>query len=180
MRALEPATSRLLWLPVHVAVITGGWLALGNHWLPWLCLPLVSLLVGCSFAGLAFLAHETLHGAIVRQKQLRHAVGWLGFLPFVLSPRLWVAWHNRMHHGNANRPGVDPDAYPTLLEHRQSFLVRVSTDCFGIGRGGGGGGVGGVFVGGGFFQVGRSVRFSSRPAPIPAGRRDLSHPPALE
>src|SRR6185503_16507755 len=37
-------------------------------------------------------------------------------------------------HGNTNRPGVDPDAYPTLREHRQSFLVRVSTDCFGIGR----------------------------------------------
>jgi fatty acid desaturase len=135
VEAFEPATSRLLWLPVHFAVITSGWLALGNGWLPGVAWPLVSLLVGCSFAGLAFLAHETLHGAIVRQKQLRHAVGWLGFLPFTLSPRLWIAWHNRMHHGNANRPGVDPDAYPTLLEHRRSFLVRVSTDCFGIGRG---------------------------------------------
>jgi fatty acid desaturase len=133
--AFEPARSRLLWLPVHVAVITLGWLSVANHWLPWPCWPLVSLLVGCSFAGLAFVAHETLHGAIVRQKTLRHLVGFLAFLPFALSPRLWVAWHNRMHHGNANRPGVDPDAYPTLLEHRQSVVVRVSTDYFGIGRG---------------------------------------------
>ncbi len=130
----EPARSRLLWLPVHVGVVFAGTLALAEHWARGLFAPLVSLVIGCSFAGLAFVAHETLHGAIVRGKRLRLAVGWLAFLPFVLSPRLWIAWHNRMHHGHANLPGVDPDAYPTLGEHRRSLLVRLSTDCFGVGR----------------------------------------------
>ena len=133
--AFEPARSRVLWLLVHLAVVALGALVIGKHLLPVWLWPLVSLLVGCSFAGLAFVAHETLHGATVRQKTLRHLVGWLGFLPFALSPRLWIAWHNKMHHGNANRAGIDPDAYPTLGEHQQSLLVRVSTDCFGVGRG---------------------------------------------
>src|SRR5688572_24755036 len=93
-RAFEPARSRLLWLPVHLAVITLGWLAIAKDWLPGAVWPLSSLVMGCSFAGLAFVAHETLHGAIVRQKRLRHLVGFLAFLPFALSPRLWVAWHN--------------------------------------------------------------------------------------
>lgn len=134
-RAFEPAHSRLLWLPVHLALVALGVFVTARQVVPGWSLPLVSLVIGCAFAGLAFLAHETLHGAVVRSKPLRYAVGWLAFMPFVLSPRLWVAWHNRMHHGHANRPGIDPDAYPTLDEHRQSLLVRVSTDCFGIGRG---------------------------------------------
>jgi fatty acid desaturase len=134
-RVFEPARSRLFWLPVHLGLVTAGVFSIARQLVPGWSLPLVSLVIGYAFAGLAFLAHETLHGAIVRNKRLRHAVGWLAFMPFVLSPRLWIAWHNRMHHGHANRPGIDPDAYPTLDEHRQSFLVRLSTDCFGIGRG---------------------------------------------
>jgi fatty acid desaturase len=134
-QAFQPARSRLWWLPVHATAITLGTFTIARHWLPVALWPLVSLVIGCSFAGLAFVAHETLHGAIVRNLRLRHAIGWFAFAPFALSPRLWIAWHNRMHHGHANHPGIDPDAYPTLAEHRQSLLVRVSTDCFGIGRG---------------------------------------------
>lgn len=134
-QAFEPARSRLLWLPVHLTTVAVGILVIARHVVPGWSLPLVSLVLGYAFAGLAFLAHETLHGAIVRTKRLRYAVGWLAFVPFVLSPRLWIAWHNRMHHGHANHPGIDPDAYPTLDEHRRSLLVRLSTDCFGIGRG---------------------------------------------
>ena len=133
-RVFEPARSRLLLLPAHVGIVTLGTVALAEHWVRGLFAPLVSLVIGGSFAGLAFVAHETLHGAIVRGKRRRLLVGWLAFLPFVLSPRLWIAWHNRMHHGHANLPGVDPDAYPTLAEHKRSLLVRLSTDCFGIGR----------------------------------------------
>ena len=89
----------------------------------------IGLVLGCSFAGLTFLGHEALHGAVVRNRFLRRLIGWLGFLPFVVSPRLWEAWHNRVHHGNTNRAGVDPDAYPTLGEYRGSRLVRAVMTC---------------------------------------------------
>ena len=138
--AFEPARSRLFWLPVQLAVIAlSGSLVLallakgGEPWI-WFLLPLLSLVIGGSLAGMVFLGHETLHGAVVRQRHLRYLVGSLTFLPFVVSPRLWTAWHNRVHHGNANRAGSDPDAYPTLEEHQGDLAVRIATDWFGMGR----------------------------------------------
>ena len=124
--AFQPARGRLGWLPVHLAVVTLCISALQQRWLPWLAAPLLSLIIGMSFAGLTFLGHETLHGAIVRGPKLRYLVGWLGFSPFLVSPRLWVAWHNRVHHGNTQRIGKDPDAYPTLREYRQSRAIRLA------------------------------------------------------
>jgi fatty acid desaturase len=122
----KPARTRLWWLPVHLASITLGVSALSRHWLPWFAAPLMSLSIGASFAGLTFLAHETLHGAVVRNTRLRHVVGWLGFSHFLVSPRLWVAWHNRVHHGNTQHPSNDPDAYPTLAAYRQSRSLRIA------------------------------------------------------
>ncbi|MEP7049836.1 MAG: fatty acid desaturase [Pseudomonadota bacterium] len=125
--AFTPARSRLWWLPLHLAVISVGTVVLAKHWVSWAFAPLLSILLGASFAGLTFLGHETLHGAVVRGKLLRKLVGWFGFLAFVISPRLWVAWHNRVHHGHTNRADIDPDAYPTLAAYDQSRAVRFAT-----------------------------------------------------
>lgn len=132
--AFAPARSRLLWLPVHLSVVIAGALWLSYAPPPLWLAPLVSLVLGCSFAGLTFLGHETLHGAIVRNRMLRRIIGWVGFLPFVVSPRLWEAWHNRVHHGHTNQSGIDPDSYPTLAEYQESLVVRTVTECA-IGRG---------------------------------------------
>lgn len=94
----------------------------------------LSLAIGAALSGLVFLGHEVLHGAVVRGMKTRRLVGWVAFLPFVVSPRLWVAWHNRVHHGHANRAGVDPDAYPTLGEYHASGSLRLATNWFSIGR----------------------------------------------
>src|SRR6185295_1155205 len=110
----EPAHSRLAWLPVHLALIALATTAITAGWGGWPIALLLVPVIGHSFAGLAFLAHETLHGAVVRQRWVRYLVGWIGFLPFVISPRFWVAWHNKVHHGHTGRSGVDPDAYPSL------------------------------------------------------------------
>jgi fatty acid desaturase len=133
-----PARSRLVWLPVHLTVIVISTIAIASATraggAAWLALPVSSLAIGLAFAGMTFLAHETLHGAVTRNPQLRYAIGWLLLVPFVLSPRLWIAWHNRVHHSNANRVGVDPDANPTLAEYRASARVRFVTDHFALGR----------------------------------------------
>lgn len=123
----QPARSRLWWLPVHLSIVALCISALQQRVLPWFAAPLLSLVIGMSYAGLTFLAHETLHGAVVRGPRLRYLVGWIGFAPFVVSPRLWVAWHNRVHHGNTQHAGTDPDAYPTLREYRSSRSVRLAT-----------------------------------------------------
>ncbi len=131
-----PAHSRLWWIPLHGAVVTLGTVVLTRHLVSWPIALLLSLAIGFSFAGLTFLGHETLHGAVIRNRSLRYLVGFLGFLPFVVSPRLWIAWHNGVHHGNTNRAGADPDAYPTLEEYRTDRAVRIATDCAapGLGR----------------------------------------------
>jgi fatty acid desaturase len=121
-------------LPVHYAVIVVCTLTIAYGWLPWPLELFCSLFIGASFAGLTFVAHEALHGAIVRNRFARRLVGRLGFLPFAVTPRLWEAWHNRVHHGNTNRPGVDPDTYPTLAEYQQSAMLRRITDWLAPGR----------------------------------------------
>jgi fatty acid desaturase len=109
------------------SVIASG---LGGWPLALLC----SLVLGVSFAGLSFLGHEVLHGAVLRGRTAIQVVGWVCFSPFLLSPRLWIAWHNRAHHGNTMAKGVDPDAYPTLEAYRGSFVLRVVTSVFSLGR----------------------------------------------
>jgi fatty acid desaturase len=132
--AFTPARSRLFWLPVHLAVITLATLAIARGWVAWPLVPVLSLVIGCSFAGLTFLGHETLHGAVVRHPLARRVVGFIGFLPFSISPKLWVAWHNRVHHGNANVAGKDPDAYPTVAAYRADRKTRFATDHLAPGR----------------------------------------------
>jgi fatty acid desaturase len=130
--AFEPARSRLVLVVAHVAVVAMGIVAIGASWVPWFVIPLVSVAIGISFACLTFVAHEAMHGGIVRGHVARHVIGWIGFLPFTLSPRLWAAWHDRVHHANANLAG-DPDVYPTLAEYRESRLIRLMVDAFSLG-----------------------------------------------
>lgn len=132
--AFHPARSRVLWLPVHAAAIaTLAW-AMATGRLPWLLWPVASGAIGFSLAGITFLGHETLHGGVVRGRWMIRIVGWFGFLPFTVSPQLWMAWHNRVHHNHCGQPGVDPDMYPTLAEYKTERRSRIMADYFGLGR----------------------------------------------
>lgn len=132
--AFTPARSRVMWLPVHAAIIAAlVWLIASRTLAGW-AWPIASLVIGCSLAGVTFLAHETLHGGVVRGRAAIRIVGWLGFLPFVVSPQLWMAWHNRVHHNHCAQPGIDPDMYPTLEEYRAGRPARIMADHFGLGR----------------------------------------------
>jgi fatty acid desaturase len=130
--AFKPAHSRVLWIPVHLAVIVTAMMAIARGWVPWPVVPVMSLVIGISFACLTFVAHEAMHGGVVRSKRAKYAIAWLGFLHFGLSPRLWAAWHDRVHHANANMPD-DPDMYPTLAEYRASSRIRFFVDAFSLG-----------------------------------------------
>jgi len=128
----KPARSRVALIPAHLAVITVATLAVARGWVPWPVVPVLSIAIGISFACMTFVAHETLHGGIVRGKYAKHLIGWICFAPFVLSPRLWVAWHDRVHHANANLPD-DPDMYPTLAQYQANSRIRFFVDAFSLG-----------------------------------------------
>jgi fatty acid desaturase len=122
--AFDAVPSRLAWLGLHVALIAGGITALALHIGGWWAAPLYALVIGHSFAGAAFVGHETMHGAVVRGTRARQIIGWICFLPFTLSPRLWVAWHNKTHHAHTMDEANDPDCYPSLATYHRSAGAR--------------------------------------------------------
>ncbi|HET9990593.1 MAG TPA: fatty acid desaturase [Kofleriaceae bacterium] len=111
--AFEPARSRLAFLGGYLAVVVIAILAIARHWVPWPIVPVLSIVIGVGFAGLTFVAHEALHGGIVRNKRFQYVIGLLCFAPFFMSPRMWIGWHNRTHHAHTN-DDEDPDGYATL------------------------------------------------------------------
>jgi fatty acid desaturase len=132
--AFVPARSRALWLPVHAVAIGVLIWSLAAGVLPAFAWPLAAIAIGCSMAGITFLAHETLHGGVVRGRWMIRMIGTLGFLPFCVSPTLWTAWHNRVHHNHCGQPGIDPDMYPTIEEYKTQTRARIMADYFGVGR----------------------------------------------
>jgi len=129
-----PARSRVLWLPLHTAVIVALAWAIASDRVAAPLWPLLSIIIGCCLAGLVFLGHETMHGGVVRGRLAIRVLGWFCLLPFTLSPTLWTAWHNRVHHNHCGRAGADPDMYPTLLEYQSQRAARIMADHFGLGR----------------------------------------------
>src|SRR5262249_35148181 len=47
-------------------------------------------------------------------------------------PRLWAAWHDRVHHAKANLAD-DPDMYPTLAEYQANGRIRFFINAFSLG-----------------------------------------------
>jgi len=129
---LVPARSRIALVPLYVSIIVVAMLAIARGWVPVWTFPILSVAIGFFFACCTFLAHEALHGGITRDKRIKWVIGWIGFLPFNVSPKLWVAWHGQVHHGEAQLPG-DPDRFPTLEEYKTQRASRVMVDYFSVG-----------------------------------------------
>lgn len=129
---LAPARSRLLLLPLYVALIAFATIVIARHWVPWPIVPAISVAIGICFALLTFVGHEALHGGMTTNKRIQHVVGLFAFMPFLIAPKLWTIWHNTEHHGNTNLPD-DPDCYPTLEDYRTSATKRFSVDAFSLG-----------------------------------------------
>ena len=66
--AFRPARSRLLLIPLHLTIVVVATLAVARGWVPWPVFPLLGVVIGIGFACLTFVAHEGLHGGIVRGK----------------------------------------------------------------------------------------------------------------
>src|SRR6185503_9704241 len=80
--SFRPARSRALLVPLHVGMIAMSTIAIARGWVPWPIQLVLSVIIGLSFAGLAFVGHEAMHGSVVRGRRSRQLLGWFGFLPF--------------------------------------------------------------------------------------------------
>lgn len=119
----KPVPTRLLWLIPHLGAIGACIWLLTAYDLPvWVKLG-ISLMIGLSFSALGFLAHEVLHGSVVRTPFVRDTVGAICFAPFALGPKIWRKWHNVEHHGHT-QGDQDPDAMGTLEDFHNRRGVR--------------------------------------------------------
>ena len=84
----------------------------------------LSIVLGISFGGLAFVSHELLHGALIKNKKMQTILGFIGFTPFMISPTYWRFWHNTLHHGNTQLLYKDPDAFPTKMIWKRSKFMK--------------------------------------------------------
>jgi fatty acid desaturase len=116
--------SRLLWLPLHLGAILAAAAIVVAAAPAWYVALLCALVAGHSWGCLGFLAHEAMHHALVRKVWMEKVVGYVGFLPYGLSPTLWSAWHNQAHHGHTGKPVADPDGFGTLGFWQKSAVVR--------------------------------------------------------
>jgi fatty acid desaturase len=116
----QPVPRRAAWLPLHVAIIVALSVYIVAASPPWYLCAGAAVVAGHSWACLAFLAHETLHHAVVKSRLLERLIGYCGLMLFCLSPTLWVAWHNQAHHGNTGNPDIDPDGFGTLRSWKAS------------------------------------------------------------
>lgn len=118
------APIRLLWLPFHAAIIIAMSALIICAAPPWYIALACALVAGHSWGCLGLLAHETLHHAVVKSPDTERLIGMIGFLPFCLSPTLWVAWHNQAHHRHTGNLFLDPDHFGTLHLWKKSRYVR--------------------------------------------------------
>lgn len=126
---LKPDNLHILWYIPHLAII-GASLWIMTVWFTWWLAPLLSIVIGHSFACMGFLAHEICHGGGIKNRALRHFLAGIGFSPFGIGPHLWARWHNAAHHNHTQDEELDPDRLFTIDEYAQApflkFLYRLS------------------------------------------------------
>lgn len=84
----------------------------------------LSLIIGTCWGMSGLLAHELLHGSIIRNKKWQDIIGFFTLMPFLISPTFWRYWHNNLHHSHTQKMVVDPDAYPTYRIFKHSKFAQ--------------------------------------------------------
>ena len=109
----------LIWATGVASVVT---IAMTD--LPWYYNICLSILIGYCWSIGGLFSHEVLHGSVIRSRNWQDFIGFLGFLPYMISPTFWRFWHNNLHHSHTQKTFLDPDAYPTLRVFKQSRFVQ--------------------------------------------------------
>lgn len=116
------------WRLAYGALFFGGVVtiiyALLNFELIWPVKLILSMIMGVLIGGGAFLCHEVMHGAVIKNKKLQNFIGFFGFAPYLISPSYWRFWHNNLHHGNTQLLYKDPDAFPTKMIWKRSKFMK--------------------------------------------------------
>lgn len=122
--AFVPRPLRALWFLPLVSVAAAGTGVLARADCGAIATFAAVAIVGNTYASMLLLAHEVMHGAVVRSRRWQYVMAWIGFAPFLISPTLWRVWHNEVHHGHTNRIDRDPDIFAGEALHQSSATSR--------------------------------------------------------
>jgi len=120
----KPDSKRLfMMLALWLCAIASITLVVGAGF-PWYTDLLLALVVGHCWGVSGLIAHELMHGAIVKKRVTQNILSFIAFLPFIISPTFWRYWHNNLHHSHTQRPIIDPDAFPHMKLFKQSKYAK--------------------------------------------------------
>jgi len=120
--AFRPATYRLAKVGLHVAVVVTGWLAI--RYLPSPYWPVIALVIGISLSAIAFLAHDAIHGSIVRNGPLRTIVEILLWSLLLMPRSVYKRVHHRHHRSTNSEDDPDRRFLPNELTVAASAYAR--------------------------------------------------------
>ncbi|HEY0195299.1 MAG TPA: fatty acid desaturase [Kofleriaceae bacterium] len=119
----QPIRGVLAWF--EIALLVGGSIAIAITHPPWwIGLP-AAIVLGQMITSISLAAHEAMHGSVFRSPRANRALGTAGFLPMLVTPSLWHAWHVQAHHGATNQGPRDPDAMMEVGAYRRSWRARM-------------------------------------------------------
>ena len=123
-RVFKPYPLRILTLSIVIATWMFAVAMIVTVPMAWYFKLALSLTVGVAWGMSGLLAHELLHGSIVRSKGLQNFFGFFALLPYMISPTFWRYWHNNLHHSHTQKIALDPDAYPTHRIFKHSKFAQ--------------------------------------------------------
>lgn len=120
----EPRWQRLLWIlgyggTAAICVYAIVFLELG-----WPFKVMAALILGNCYGAFGFIAHELLHGSVIKNQKVAEFISFPLLIPMFISPTYWKFWHNRLHHGKTQQLITDPDAYPTTRVFKHSKFMQ--------------------------------------------------------
>jgi fatty acid desaturase len=112
-----------LFIPLNLIVVSLIYVIYAYD-LAWYWALLISIILGQTFTTLDLLAHEVMHGSVVKSKKLQDLLCYIGFYPALVTPTVWRIWHVRAHHGNTNTER-DPDASINIQMYNTSWWAKL-------------------------------------------------------
>ncbi len=115
---------------VHFSIIAAAATTLLATDIHWGFRLLLAVVIGHSYGCLMYLAHDILHGSVIKNQSLQSLLSGVCMLPYCLGPAHWKAWHNRSHHCHTSKAGRDPDSFgnvPMIMTNSVArFMIKIA------------------------------------------------------
>jgi fatty acid desaturase len=121
----EPQPWRGVMAWIEIALVVGISVLIPIAHLPWWANLALAMVLGQMLTSIALAAHEASHGSVFRSPCANRLLATVGFLPILVMPGMWQAWHIQAHHGATNQSARDPDVLIEVAAYPHSRRARM-------------------------------------------------------